>query len=55
MKWMTGLQEYDLDINLVHTVKGHGLYRLSTEVVHAQEEEQELVGWEKEIEMYDVV
>jgi len=51
---MTGLQEYDLDIKLVHTVKGHGLCRLAAEVVHAQEEEEDLVGWEQEIEMYDV-
>lgn len=36
---MIGLQEYDLDIKPVHTVKGRGLYRLAAEAIHAQEEE----------------
>lgn len=44
---MTSLQEYDLDIILVYTIKGHGLYKLAAKVVHAQEEEEELVGWEQ--------
>jgi len=43
--WITGLQEYDLDIKPVHTIKGHGLYRLLPEAVHAQEEKEELIGW----------
>jgi len=41
---MISLQEYDLEINLVHMVKGHGLCRLVVEVVHALEGEEELVG-----------
>jgi len=45
--WMIRLQEYDLDIKLVHTVKGRGLCRLVVEALHSQEEEEELVGWEK--------
>lgn len=52
---MIGLQEYDLVIKVVHAVKGHGLCRFVAEAVHAQEEEQELAGWEQEIKMYDVV
>lgn len=51
---MKDLQEYDLNIKPAHSVKGHGLCKLTTEVVHAHEEEQELIGWEQEIEMYDV-
>lgn len=51
---MIGLQEYDLDIKPVHTIKGHGLYRLIAKAVHAQEEEEEITGWEQEIKMYDV-
>lgn len=36
-------------------VKGHGLYRLMTEAVHTQEEEEYVDGLEEKIEMYDVV
>lgn len=32
---MTGLQEYDLDIKACHIIKGHGLFRLEVEEVHA--------------------
>jgi len=39
-KWMIGLQEYDLEIKLVHTNKGHNLCRLVTKEAHAQEEEE---------------
>eukprot|EP00253_Pinus_taeda_P028901 PITA_28901 len=49
-----GLQEYDLKIKPVHTIKGYGLYRLAAEVVHASESKEELVGWEQEIEMHDI-
>lgn len=38
----------------VHTVKVHGLYRLAVEAIHVQEEEEELTGWEQEINMYNV-
>jgi len=51
---MTGLKDYDLDIKLVDTVKGHGLCRLAAKAIHAREEEEELVGWDQEIKMYDV-
>ncbi len=51
---MIGLQEFDLEIELDHTVKGHGLYRLIAEATHAQEEEEELANWEQAIKMYDV-
>lgn len=54
VNWRTSLKEYDFDINPVHTVKGHGLYRLAAEVVHAHEEKEELTNWEQEIVMYDV-
>jgi len=49
VKWIIGLQKYELDINLVHTIKDHGLYRLAV-----QEEEEELTGWKQEMKMYDV-
>lgn len=42
--WMTRLQEYDIGIKPVHTIKGHGICRLA----------EELVGWEQEIDMYNV-
>ena len=51
---MTGLQEYDLEINSVHTIKGHGISRLAVEAVHAPESEEELTDWKQEIEMYDI-
>lgn len=44
---MIGLQEYDLEIKKVHTIKGHVLCRLAIEAIHTQEEEEELVGWKK--------
>lgn len=31
--WMTFLQEYDLEFKSAHTIKGHCLYQLATEVV----------------------
>jgi len=51
---MTGSQEYDLEIKPFHTIKGHGLFQLAVEVVNVKEEEEELSGWEKEIEMYNI-
>lgn len=51
---MSGLQEYYLDIKLVHTIKGHGLCQLVAEEVNTKEEEEELTGWEQEIEMYNL-
>lgn len=50
---MTGLQEYDLGFKPVHTIKGHSLCRLAAEVVNTKEEGV-LLGWEQEIEMYNV-
>lgn len=44
--WMTGLQEYDLEIKLVHTIKGHGLCRLAIEAINKKEEEECLSRWE---------
>ena len=41
-KWMTGLQEYDIEIKPVHTIKGHGLCKLAAEVVHTPESGEEL-------------
>lgn len=52
---MIGLQEYDLKIKVVRTVKGDGLCRLTTEVVHTSKGEEELASWEEDVEMYDVV
>lgn len=43
---MTGLQEYDLEVKLVHTIKGHGLYKLEAEAIHALKNEEELSSWE---------
>jgi len=34
-------------------IKGHGLHKLPAEAVCTSENEEELIGWEKEIEMYD--
>ena len=51
VNWMIGLQEYHLDIKLVHTVKDNSLCRLAAKAVHAHEEEEELVGWEQEVEL----
>jgi len=51
---MTGMQEYDIEIKPVHTIKGHGLCRLATEAVHTLESEEELASWENEVEMYDI-
>ena len=51
---MTGLQEYDLEIKLVHTIKGYGICRLVAEVVHTLENKEEIVSWEQDIEMYDI-
>lgn len=51
---MTKLQEYDLEIKPVHIIKGHGLSQLVVEAVNLKEEEEELVGWEQEIEMYNI-
>lgn len=50
---MTCLQEYYLEIKLVHMIKGHGLCRLAAEAIHASKSEEELTGWEQEFEMYD--
>lgn len=50
---MTRLQECDLDINLVHIIKGHGLFLLAKKVMEAKEEE-DILGWEQEIEMYNI-
>lgn len=51
---MAGLQEYDLEIKLVHMIKEHGIYILAVEAVHAPKNEEELVGWENQIELYDI-
>jgi len=51
---MTVLQEYDLEIKPVHTIKGHGLCRLVAEAINVKEEEEDLSGWEQEIEIHDV-
>ena len=53
---MTRLKEYDLAIKPVHTIKGHGLYRLSPKGVDVQEEEEDIANSEQEIEieMYNV-
>lgn len=51
---MTSLQEYDLEIKPMHTIKGHGLCRLVAKVVHALENEEELADWEQQIEMCDI-
>jgi len=50
--WMTYLQEYDTEFKPIHTIKGHGLCKLVTEASDARE--QDLLGWEKEIEMYNI-
>ncbi len=52
---MIGFQEYDLEIKLPHTIKGHGHCRLVVEAVHAPESEEELARWEQEVEMYDIM
>ena len=51
---MTGLQEYDPNIKPFHTIKGHGIFKLALEAVHSQEEEEDLIGQEHELEMYNV-
>ena len=51
---MSGLQDYDVEIKPFHMIKGHGLCKLAFEAVHALESEEGLVGWEQEIEMYDI-
>lgn len=50
---MTRTKEYDVDIKPIHIIKGQGICRLAAEEVHAQQEE-ELAGWEQEIEMYNI-
>jgi len=54
---MTSLQEYDLEFKPSHTVKGHGLCKLTAEAADHQNMESdrlilETEGWEHEIEMY---
>lgn len=51
---MTGLQEYDLEINPVYTIKGYGYFQLVEEAVNTKEEEEYILGWEQDIEMYKV-
>lgn len=51
---MIGLQKYDLEIKMVHMIKRDGLCKLVAEAVHASKSEEELIGWEKEIDMYDI-
>lgn len=46
VNWMTGLQEYDLEIKPINTIKGHGMCRLAAKVVHGPESEEELADWE---------
>ena len=36
---MAGLEEYDLEIKLVHTIKVHGLCQMAMEAVYVREEE----------------
>lgn len=55
VNWMTGLQEYGIYIKPIHIVNGCSLCRLTIEAMHRLEEEEELIVWEQEIEMYDVV
>lgn len=47
-----GLQEYDLEFKLVHTIKGHSLCWLAAEVVDEKKEDPS--GWEQKIEMYNL-
>jgi len=49
-----GLQEYDIEIKSVHTIKDHSLFELAAKAVNAKEDEEELSRWEQEIEMYNV-
>lgn len=51
---MTRLQEYNLDIKLVHTIKALGLCKLEIEAINPQVEEKELTAWEQEIKMYNI-
>lgn len=51
---MTKLQYYDLEIKPFRTIKGHGLFQLAAEAVNTKGEEEELTGWEQEIEMYNI-
>ena len=54
VKWMTRLQEYGCDIKPVDTIKGDNLYKLTAEEVHEQAEEEKVIRWEKQINMYNV-
>jgi len=51
---MSKLQEYDLEIKPVHTIKGHGICRLVTKSINIKEEEEDISEWEQEIDMYNV-
>jgi len=42
--WMTYFQEYDLEFNLVHTFKGHGLYQFGAKAGYVTE--QDISIWE---------
>lgn len=46
------MQEYELELKLFHTMKGHGLFWLSVEAMDVKENDQS--GWEQEIKMYNV-
>lgn len=48
---MTYLQEYDLESNLAKIVKGHVTCKLIVEDTGPHEEE--ILGWEQKIEMYN--
>jgi len=51
---MTELQENDLDIKPVHTINGHGLWKLVGEEFNEKEEEEVFIGWEQDIDMYNI-
>lgn len=49
---MTDLQDYDIDFTSIHTIKGHGLCRITIEVVNSPEDDSS--RWEKNIEMHKI-
>ena len=52
VNWVTSLQGYDLEFKPVHTIKGHGLCRLTAKAIDSPEEESS--RWEQDIEMYNI-
>ena len=49
-KWLTYLQEYDLEIKPSKLVKGQGLCKLVAEALELQEDKE---GWENEADMLE--